>query len=428
MKTSRVFPLLAISILVLTVAPLGAENLPRATPEEVGMSTERLGRLTEVLQGYVVEGRLAGSVALVARRGKVAYLEAFGQRDRESGATMRGDDIFRIASQSKALVSVAAMMLQEEGRLLISHPVARYLPAFAETTVAVPTGDGYEVVPAEGPVTIRHLLTHTSGVGYGGGPAEDRWKAAGIQGWYFADREEPVRATVDRMAVLPFDAQPGEQWVYGYNTDILGAVVEVASGLPLDELLRTRIFEPLGMRDTQFYLPPEKRDRLTTVYSATADGKIERAPDPGHMTGQGAYVDGPRQSFSGGAGLLSTAEDYASFLQALLDGGVLRGERILAPSTVRLMTTNHVGDLFPWTEGTGFGLGFSVLEDLGERGQPGSVGEFAWGGAYHSTFWVDPREELVVVYLTQLIPSGDLDDADRLRALVYAAILDDEKH
>jgi len=416
---------MALGTFLLAVAPLGAESLPRATPEEVGMSAERLGRLSEVLQGYVDEGRLAGSVALVARRGKVAYLEAFGDRDRESEAPMRVDDIFRIASQSKALVSVAAMMLQEDGRLLLSHPVARYLPAFAETTVAVPSDEGYEVVPAKTPVTIHHLLTHTTGVGYGSGPAEDRWKAAGIQGWYFADRDEPVRATVDRMAALPFDAQPGEQFVYGYSTDILGAVVEVASGLPLDQLLRTRIFEPLGMEDTCFYLPPEKRDRLTVVYSATEDGGIERAPDPGHMTGQGAYVDGPRRSFSGGAGLLSTAEDYARFLQALLDGGVLDGRRVLAPSTVRLMTANHIGDLFPWTEGTGFGLGFSVLEDLGERGEPGSVGEFGWGGAYHSTYWVDPSEELVVVYLTQIIPSGDLDDADRLRALVYAALIDD---
>ena len=234
-----------------------------------------------------------------------------------------------------------------------------------------------------------------------------------------------MRATVERMAALPFESQPGESWVYGYSTDILGAVVEVASGLPLDELLRTRIFEPLGMRDTFFYVPFEKRDRLAVVYSATEEGGLERAPDPGRMIGQGAYVDGPRVSFSGGAGLVSTASDYARFLLALQQGGILDGARILASSTVRLMTTNHVGDLFPWTEGTGFGLGFSVLEDLGERGQPGSMGEFGWGGAYHSTYWVDPTEELVVVYMTQVIPSGDLDDHDRLRALVYAALVDD---
>lgn len=430
MKTMRRIPLLTLVLpaLLLPLPSLGAESLAATAPADVGMSAERLERLGAVLQGYVDEEELAGSVALVARRGRVVYHEAFGQRDRETGAPMRRDDMFRIASQTKALVSVAALILQEEGRLLISHPVSRYLPAFAETTVAVPNGEGlegYHALPAKTPITIRHLLTHTSGVGYGGGVAADLWEAAGIQGWYFADREEPVRVTVDRMAALPFEAQPGEDWVYGYSTDILGAVIEVASGLPLDELLRSRIFEPLGMKDTHFYLPPEKRDRLATVYSATDEGALERAPDPGRMVGQGAYVDGPRRSFSGGAGLVSTAPDYARFLQAMLDGGVLDGARILAPSSVRLMTANHVGDLYPWSEGTGFGLGFSTAEDLGARGEPGTEGEFAWGGAYHSSYWVDPAQDLVVVYMTQVIPAEGLDDHGRLRALVYAALVEE---
>jgi CubicO group peptidase (beta-lactamase class C family) len=228
------------------------------------------------------------------------------------------------------------------------------------------------------------------------------------------------------MAALPFPAQPGERFVYGYSTYILGTVVEVVSGLPLDAFLRTRILEPLGMIDTHFYLPPEKRDRLSVVYSA-GDAGLERAPDPGGMVGQGAYVDGPRTSFSGGAGLLSTARDYARFLQMMLNGGALDGVRILSPKTVELMTVNHVGDLFStWVEGVGFGLGFSVVQDLGARGQPGSVGEFGWGGAYHSVYWVDPEEELVVVYFTQVIPAGRLDDHARLRALVYQAIVDED--
>jgi CubicO group peptidase (beta-lactamase class C family) len=201
--------------------------------------------------------------------------------------------------------------------------------------------------------------------------------------------------------------------------------VEKASGQPLDAFLRERVFDPLGMEDTHFYLPSEKRDRLTVVYSVGEDGRLEPAPDPGGMVGQGAYVDGPRKSFSGGAGLLSTAEDYARFLQAMADGGALGEHRILAPSSVRLMTVNHVGDRFPWAAGTGFGLGFSVLEDLGARGTPGSVGEFGWGGAYHSTYWVDPQLGLVAVYLTQLIPAGDVDDHGRFRALVYAAVLEE---
>lgn len=401
-----------------------AQTLQRARPEAVGMSSERLKRLSEALNGYVREGKLPGGVALVARKGKVAYVEAFGQRDREAGAPMREDSVFRIASQSKALVSVGVMMLQEEGRLLINDPVGRHLPEFRETTVAVPKqGGGYEVVKAKRPVTVRDLLTHTAGVGYGGGVARDRWEAAKITGWYFADRDEPVGATVARMAALPFDAQPGERWVYGYSTDILGALVERVSGQPLDEFLRARIFEPLGMRDTHFYLPESKADRFAVVYSAKESGGLERAPEPGGMVGQGAYLKGPRKSFSGGAGLLSTANDYARFLSMLLNGGELDGKRLLSRKSVELMTVDHLNGI-AYREGQGFGLGFTVVKDLGSRGQTGSVGEYGWGGAYHSTYWVDPKEQLVVVYFTQLIPARGLDDHDKLRALVYQAIVD----
>lgn len=416
-------------VLLLTVAAgsLPAQGLPRVRPDDVGLSAEPLGRLTGVLQSYLDSGRLAGAVALVARHGKVAYLQSVGWRDRESRAPLRDDAVFRIASQSKAIVSVAVMMLQEQGALLISDPVGKYLPEFQKTTVAVPKpGGGYDVVPAKRPITIRDLLTHTAGISYGSGPAKDRWEQARITGWYFADRDEPVAATILRLAALPFDAQPGERWIYGYSIDILGALVEKVSGQSLDAFLRARILNPLKMTDTHFYLPRDQRDRLAVVYSAKPGGGLERAPDPGGMVGQGAYLDGPRKSYSGGAGLLSTAQDYARFLQMLLNGGELDGARVLSPNTVHLMTVNHVGDLFSagGRPGEGFGLGFSVVTDVGARGQPGSVGEFGWGGAYHSTYWVDPREDLVVVYFTQLIPAGDLDDMGKLRALVYAAIVD----
>ena len=415
--------LFAVLLFSTLVQPLWGQDLPRARPEEVGLSTQRLERLTSTFQKYVDDNRLAGAVVLVARRGKVAYLHAFGTRDRESQAKMREDAIFRIASQSKALVSVAAMILQEEGALLIGDPVGKYLPEFQKTTVAVAkTGGGYDVVDARRPITIRDLLTHTAGIGYGNGPARDKWAAAKIQGWYFADRDEPIAATVSRIAALPFDAQPGERFVYGYGTDILGAVVEKASGKSLDEFIRTRITQPLGMKDTHFYLPPAQRDRLATVYAAR-QGRLERAPDEGNMSGQGNYVDGPRKSFSGGAGLVSTASDYARFLQMLLNGGELNGVRILSPKTVELMTADHIGDRYN-TPGQGFGLGFSVVKDLGLRGQPGSFGEYGWGGAYHSSYWVDPKEELVVTYFTQLIPAGTIDDHAKLRALVYQAIVD----
>jgi CubicO group peptidase (beta-lactamase class C family) len=414
---------LAIQLLVLSAASVAAAAaLEAAPPEEVGMSSERLERLSRELQEYVDNDELAGAVVLVARRGKTVFHEAFGERDAEANVKMEEDSIFRIASQTKAIVSTAVMMLQEEGELLISDSVGKYLPEFLETTVAMARDDGaYDVVDAERPITIRDLLTHTSGFAYGAGIAGDQWRDAGIEGWYFADRDEPIAETVARMAKLPAEAQPGEAWVYGYNSDILGALVERVSGQSLDEFLSERILQPLAMTDTHFYLPRAKRDRLAVVYSATPDG-IARAGDNGSI-GQGAYVDGPRKSFSGGAGLLATARDYARFLQMLLNGGELDGERILAPKSVELMTVDHLGDV-TFAEGEGFGLGFYVVEDLGARGEPGSVGEYGWGGAYHSQYWIDPAEELVVVYMTQLIPAGNLDDTGKLRALVYQAIIE----
>ena len=394
-----------------------------AVPETVAVSSERLERLTATLQRYVDNGQLAGGVALVARHGRVVYHEAFGMRDMESREAMQKDAIFRIASQTKALVSVAVMVLQEQGKLLISDDLSKYLPEFEATTVAIEQDKGgYKVEPSRRPITLRDLLTHTAGIDYGSGIAEDRWAKADIQGWYFAHREEAVRETVARMASLPFSAHPGERFVYGYNTDILGAVVERVSGKSLDAFLRKAILDPLGMEDTHFYLPPSKADRLATVYSATERG-LERAPEPGLGIGQGHYVKGPRVSFSGGAGLVSTAKDYARFLQMMLNGGTLDGRRVLSRKSVELMTVDHLNGI-EFRPGQGFGLGFSVVTDVGARGQPGTMGEFGWGGAYHSTYWVDPREGLVVVYLTQLIPAKDLDEHAKLRALVYQAIAD----
>lgn len=414
---------IAAALLLAGLVPIArAGELPATTPAQAGLSTQRIAAIGPLMEQYVKDGRLAGSVTLVARDGRVVALEAVGMRDRESASPMQPDSIFRIASQSKAIVSVAVLMLMDEGRLLLSDPLHNYFPEFRELQVAVPRGDGgYDLVKANRPVTLRDLLTHTSGISYGYGPAAAEWRQAGIQGWYFADRDEPIAATVARMGALPLDAQPGERWVYGFGTDILGAVVEKVSGQPLDRFLRTRIFEPLGMVDTQFYLPVEKAGRLVTVYSAN-DGRLERASDTGGAMSQGAYVEGPRKSLSGGAGLTSTAMDYARFLQMLLDGGELDGRRLLSRKTVELMTANHVGDRYE--PGRGFGLGVSVLLDLGARGEPGSVGEYGWGGAYHSTYWVDPEEKLVVVHLTQTLPAGDVDDYGRLRALVYGAFND----
>ena len=428
---NRLTALAVVFAVLLIPQTLVAQGLVRVAPEEVGMSSERLDRLSLALENYIDEGRLAGAVTIVVRRGKIAYREGVGHRDVETQAPMPADGIFRIASQTKALASVGVMLLQEEGKLLITDPVGKYLPAFAETTVAEPTDAGtFDVVPALRPITIRDLLTHTAGISYGmgllgnRGPAADAWEEAGITGWYFADRDEPVVDTMTRLATLPMDAHPGERWVYGYNTDILGAMIEKISGQTLGEFLKTRLFDPLGMTDTHFFLPESKVGRLATVYSSVGDGSsFDRAPDPGHMVGQGHYVNGPRTAYSAGAGALSTATDYATFLQMMLNGGELNGTRILSRKTVESMISDHLGGV-AFRPGQGFGLGFSVTHDPAATGLPGSVGEFGWGGAYHSTYWADPQEDLVVVYLTQIIPAINLDDQQKIRTMVYQAIID----
>jgi CubicO group peptidase (beta-lactamase class C family) len=426
--TTQVFVLL---LLILTHwTHLSAQTaFPVASAEESGFSAQRLDRLTSVMQNYADSGRLSGGVVLVLRDGKSVVFEAFGKRDVESNTEMTKDAMFRIASQTKAIVSVAVMMLQEEGSLLIGEPVGNYLPEFLTTTVAVANDAGsYDIVPARRAITIRDLLTHTAGINYGYGLAGDRWSSAGLQGWYFAHRDEPVRETVRRMASLPFAAQPGEQFVYGYSTDILGVLVEVVSGMSLDDFLKTRIFEPLGMSDTHFYVPPSKANRLATVYAATSDKGIERAADAPQAAGiqhygQGHYLEGPRVSFSGGAGLVSTATDYARFLQMLLNGGQLDGIRLLSPKTVELLTINHIPHI-TFVPGMGISLAFDVVTDTGARGVPGSEGDFGWGGAYHSTYWVSPKDRLVVVFFTQLIPATGSDIHGKLRTLLYQALID----
>ncbi|MEM8769604.1 MAG: serine hydrolase domain-containing protein [Pseudomonadota bacterium] len=407
------------------VSALGAwaSEFRSISPSAAGFHADRLARIPALLERYVAEGRIPGAALLILKDGREVLMTTAGQADRETGRPINPDTIFRIASQTKAIVSVAVMILQEEGHLLISDPVGNYLPEFAETSVAVANeSGGYEVVPAERQITIRDLLMHTAGVGYGYGPAAEAWAEAAIQGWYFAHRDEPVRETIRRMEVLPMDAQPGSAFVYGYNTDILGALVEVVSGQTLAEFLAERIFEPLAMTDTHFYLPEAKRDRLAVVYSLNENGLV-RTPDVSAMVGQGAYVDGPRRSFSGGAGLLSTVSDYGRFLQMLANGGILDGTRILSSNTVRLMTVDHLNGI-SFRPGQGFGLGFAISLDLGARGEPGSLGEFAWGGAYHTVYFVDPVEGLVFVYMTQVLPATGLDDAGKLRALLYAALFD----
>jgi CubicO group peptidase (beta-lactamase class C family) len=402
-----------------------AAQAPRPVETSSGFSAERLARIDRALQEYVDREELAGAVALVLRNGQPVYERAVGWSDREAGRRMAANSVFRIASQTKALTSVVILSLMEEGRLNLGDPVSRFIPEFASTTVMERGEAGDRVVPARRQITIRDLLTHTAGISYGTQPqvaqAYERQglgPAAGM-GWYTADKDEPVCETMERLASVPFVAQPGEQWVYGYNTDVLGCVAERVAAMPLDQLIRTRITGPLGMRDTHFFLPSEQRDRLVAVYASGEDGKAVRAPDG--PRGQGSYVDGPRKNFAGGAGLLSTAGDYARFLEMIRNGGELNGVRILAPRTVQLMTTNQVAGLHSAT-GLGFGLGFETTDRYGANGMDG-VGSFGWGGAYGSVYRVDPGAGLTIVLMINQLPNAT-DIRLKYPTMVYQALLE----
>lgn len=405
-------------LLVGAVTAVGAQPLV--------FSAERAARIDRAMQAYADDGAIAGAVTLVLQNGVVVHKGAYGYADKAAGRRMAFDAIFRIASQTKAITSVAAMMLVEEGRLGLLDPVSRYLPGFATTTVLTRTDSTQVTVPARRPITIRDLLTHTAGISYGTDPglgplyrASGLGPAAGF-GWYTADKDEPICRTMDRLASLPFAAQPGEAFVYGYSTDVLGCVVERASGLPLDRFFETRIFTPLGMKDTYFFLPPDKAARLAAVHRIDATGAVVRA-DTG-ARGQGHYLTGPRTSFAGGAGLVSTATDYARFLEMLLEGGEVDGVRLLGPATVRLMTTDAVGARFS-DEGLGFSLGFRTVERFGSDGRPDTEGSFGWGGAYQTSYSVDPTMGLVVVLMTQHLPGAPTPVASRFLSLVYQALV-----
>ena len=426
------------AVAVLSGAPVGAQtaatappageapSAPRAT--RAGFSVDRLKRVDAVLDQYVQENKVAGVVALVLRNGQPVYERAAGWADKEANRKMTPDAIFRIASQTKAITSAAVLVLVEESKIGLNDPVSRFIPAYAKTTVAVRSDSGVNFVPAKRPITIKDLLTHTAGISYGVQPdvakayeEKGLGPAAGF-GWYTADKSEPVCDTMERLASLPFVAQPGEAWVYGYNTDILGCVVEKASGKNLDEFIRARITGPLGMKDTSFFLPPEKKNRLAAVYTVS-NGALTRAPDG--PRGQGNYVEGPRRSFAGGAGLLSTIRDYSRFLEMIRNGGSLGGARILAPRTVALMNHNQIGTLHS-TNGLGFGLGFQTTDQVGANGlEP--VDSYGWAGAYGSVYRIDPTAGIDVLMMIQLLPNTT-DLAARYQAAVHQAFTENVPH
>jgi CubicO group peptidase (beta-lactamase class C family) len=424
---------LTILLFVLnSTAPFLSAQTPAPTkPEEVGLSSDRLSRIDKLVKDCVSSNRVAGAVTLVARRGRVAHLAAAGMQDIQSGTPMRPDSIFRIASMSKPITSLAVMMLYEEGLFLLEDPVSKYIPEFKDAQVLAtePASQPYKLVAAKRPITIRHLLTHTSGISYrfqGKPYLADIYRDAGISDG-LTQTEGTIGEMVKRLAKLPLLHQPGEAFEYGLSTDVLGYLVEVLSGMSLDEFFQRRIFKPLRMNDTCFFVAPEKLPRLASVYRPKPEGGIEKLPDSpieaGHLVYSSTYqYSGPRTHFSGGAGLLSTIIDYARFLQMMLNGGELDGERLLSRTTVELMTTNHISpDL---GNGYGFGFGFGVHLDRAKSASITSVGEYNWGGFFNTRFWVDPKEKMIGLVMTQMYPKGDLDLAEKCGVLAYQAIID----
>jgi CubicO group peptidase (beta-lactamase class C family) len=400
------------------------KNLVPAKPEEVGISTERLSRIDAMLSEHVNKKWIPGAVVLIARNGKIVFHKSYGYSDAEKQITLKKDDVFRIASQSKAITSLAVMMLFEEGKFLLDEPIFKYIPEFKNPRVLKTFNEKdstYTSEPAKGEITIRHLLTHSSGIDYASIGSKE-FKAI------YAKAEVPSGIGNDNMVLadkikilgaLPLKHNPGEQWTYGLNTDVLGYLIEVLSGISFDQFLRTKIFQPLGMNDTYFYLPKEKHSRLVRLYQSK-DGLIERVNESAYDGVNPNYPALNGKYYSGGAGLSSTVEDYAKFLQLFLNKGEYNGVRLLSRKTVELMLTNQLQP--PIT--TQFGLGFGLETDKNDYQSILSLGSFSWGGAFNTHYWADPKEKLIGLIFTNMYNTPYWNIGDKYKILTYQAIND----
>ncbi len=415
-----------LGFLILNVLAF-SQDIPSGKPESVGLSSERLERISTVVQRDIDDKRIAGAVTLVVRRGHIAWFKAQGMMDREAAKPMPTDAMFRICSMTKPITSVAVMMLYEEGKFLLDDPVSKYLPEFKNSKVLVKpaTGEPY-TIPATKEITIRDLLRHTSGITYQWngdlGPLYEKANVASGLLQY----DGTIGDSVKNLAALPLLFNPGDRFEYSLGVDVLGRLVEVVSGKPLDEFFRARIFEPLGMNDTYFYPPDNKAARLATAYTYYADKGLNRFPDTPIREGSFVYsadypTRGPKKLFSGGAGLVSTAMDYARFCQMMLDEGKVGNTRLLSRKTIELMTHDQLGKIGP---DEGFGLGFGIEGVKGPLSELGSPGSYAWGGFFYTAFSIDPKEQMIVVFMAQLHPTGDLTLDRQVHELAYQAIND----
>jgi CubicO group peptidase (beta-lactamase class C family) len=413
-----VYCLIAITLIAPCATGWGLEE---AAPRSVGLLPERLDDITALMQKHVDEEKLAGAVAAVARRGKVAYLESVGKQDIEKNVDMNADTIFRIASMTKPITSVAVLMLYDDGLIELTDPVYKYIPEFYKPTV-LGSGEEEGNVRAKRKITIKHLLTHTSGLTYQWdtkiGPL---YLEAGVTHGLIQD-DSVLGEKMKKLARVPLLHQPGEKFTYGLSVDVLGRVVEVVSGKTLEEFFQERIFEPLGMKDTHFFIPDDKMSRLAAVYAPKSKGGLKLLTKP---VVEGALVYsadhpyvGQKKYFSGGGGLCSTVGDYLRFCQMLLDGGELDGKRVLKRRTVRMMTRDHVGEL---NKDQGFGLGVSVARDGDKSGGVDCVGSYGWGGFWYTTFFVDPKKRMVGVCMAQIHPGGGTLNS-KFKGLAYKAL------
>ncbi|MDP2126179.1 MAG: serine hydrolase domain-containing protein [Pseudohongiella sp.] len=405
----------------MTHAQTPASGLPMADPESVGMSAERLQRIDAFTQRYIDNEMVAGTVTLVARRGKVVHFSAQGMKDVERNQPMTTDTIFRMASMTKPIASVALMMLYEEGWFQLDDPISDWLPEFKNMMVEVEQADGSVTLePVKTPINFTHMLTHTAGLmnSYRGDIPRYS-EVSRVRG------EENLASWTERLATLPLRYEPGTRWEYSAATSVVGRLVEVISGDDLDTFLRERIFEPLQMNDTHFYLPPDKVNRFATLYGPDANnGNRMMLTEVGDERSN--YVSGPRAFFSGAGGLVSTAHDYIRFQQMMLNGGELDGVRLLGSKTVELIFANHTGDLPLWLSGPGmgFGLGYSVVLDRAVAHTSDTEGSVSWGGAFGTLFWIDPEEELVAIILTQIRPYSHISLREGFHNVVNQAIVD----
>ena len=424
---SRIIISVLLGFLVLQVCVAGAQDLPTGKPESLGLSSERLERIGAVVQHDIDDRRIAGAVTLVIRHGHIAWFKSQGMMDREAGKPMRPDAMFRICSMTKPITSLAVMMLYEEGRFLLDDPVSNYLPEFKNPKVLVKpaTGESYSI-PATREITIRDLLRHTSGLTYHwNADLGPRYESAGVASGLL-EYDGTIADSVKKLAGVALLFNPGDRFEYSLGVDVLGRLVEVVSGKPLDEFFRTRIFEPLGMKDTYFYPPENKLDRLATAYTYDADQGLKRFPDTPMKEGSFVYSAdyasrGPKKLFSGGAGLVSTAMDYARFCQMMLDEGKVGNSRLLSRKSVELMTHDQLGKIGPEQ---GFGLGFGVSGMKSPLSELGSPGEYNWGGFFYTGFTIDPKEQMIVVFMAQLHPTGNLTLDREVNVLAYQAIND----